>query len=104
QAREAECHPYAIHNRTQCSRLLLVHSDQAEVQYRYEGWVQMISRKPAPRVDLSGLAGELNGIEQSAGRWVFDGVDEITPKLHLEGSPTTSIPPETIQQRLEHHL
>ncbi|MBI3866678.1 MAG: hypothetical protein HY290_32760 [Planctomycetia bacterium] len=104
QARQAECHPYAIHNRTQCSRLLLVHSDRAEVQYRYEGWVQMVSRKPAPRVDLSSLANELNEIEQLAGRWVFDGVDEITPKLHLAGSPTTSIPTETIRERLEHHL
>ncbi len=104
QPRQAVCHPYAIHNRTRCSRLLLLQNNWAEFQYRYESWVQMVSRKPAPRVDLSGLANELNEDEPADGRWVFDGVDEITPKLRLEGSSATSIPPETILPRLEHHL
>lgn len=104
QPRHVACHPYAIHNRTRCSRLLIVQDRRAELLYRYEGWVQMISRKPAPRVDLSGLASELNEQEQSGGRWIFDGVDQITPKLRLEGSSATSIPPETIERQVEHHL
>jgi len=104
QPRNAQCHPYAIHNRTRCSRLLYLQEHRAELHYRYEGWVQMISRRPAPRIDLSALAAELNEQEQTAGRWIFDGVDQITPKLHLEGSATTSILPETIELRIEHHL
>jgi hypothetical protein len=55
-------------------------------------------------VDLTALAGELNREEASGGRWVFDGVERITPRLHLEGSAETSLPPATIRERLEQHL
>jgi hypothetical protein len=104
QRRFAECHPFALHNRTACNRLVLIRGHQVEVQYRYESWVQMVSRRPALRVDLAALAVELNEREQSKGRWVFDGVDRITPRLYLEGSPATSISPDLILQRLEQHL
>jgi hypothetical protein len=43
-------------------------------------------------------------METAGGRWEFDGVDRITPKLHVDGSPVTSIPLEMIIQRVEHHL
>ena len=104
QLRLAECHPFALHNRTACSRLLLLQGRRAELQYRYESWVQMASRKPAPRVDLSGLANELNHEEATGGRWIFDGVDQITPRLHLEGSSTTSVPLDAIVRCVERHL
>jgi hypothetical protein len=100
----AECHPFALHNRTLCTRLLLLQGGRVELQYRYEGWVQMASRRPAPRVDLSGLADELNREEAAQGRWVFDGVDRITPRLHLEGAPTTTIALDSIVRRVEHCL
>ena len=64
----------------------------------------MVSRRPALRVDLTNLAAELNQLEQSQGRWVFDGVDQITPRLHLEGSLNTSISPDVILLRVEEHL
>jgi hypothetical protein len=99
----AVCHPFALHNRTRSSRLLRVRGCRIELEYRYEGWVQMMSRKPAPRVDLSQLADELNRDERE-GRWVFDGVDQITPRLHLEGSERTSIPIDVIVERVEYHL
>jgi hypothetical protein len=104
QQRLAECHPFALHNRTRCTRLLVLQGRRVEFQYRYEGWVQMASRRPAPRVDLSELANELNHEEGTKGRWVFDGVHQITPRLHLEGSSGTSIPVDTIVRRVEHHL
>jgi hypothetical protein len=99
-----ECHPFALHNRTTCNRLLLLWSRHAELRYRYESWVQLASRRPAPRVDLSELARELNEEETAGGRWVFDGVDEITPKLHLEGSADTSWPLDAVVKRVQHHL
>jgi hypothetical protein len=98
------CHPFAIHNKTRCTRLLILQGRRVELQYRYEGWVQMTSRRPAPRVDLSALANELNQEEAAEGRWVVDGVDEITPRLYLEDGAETSIPVETIVKRAEHHL
>ena len=103
QRRLAECHPGAIHTRTRCSRIFLVQGNRVEFQYRYESWVQMISRRPQPRVDLSDLAAELNREEQTAGSWAFDGVDQITPR-HLEGSPETSISPDRILKLVEDGL
>jgi hypothetical protein len=100
----AACHPFALHSRTDCTRLLLIHGQQVELQYRYEGWVQMASRRPAARVDLTALANELNQEETSGGTWVFDGVDEITPRLHILNSSVTAIPPDVIRQRAVFHL
>jgi hypothetical protein len=97
----AECHPGAIHTRTPCSRIFLVQGNRVEFQYRYESWVQMVSRRPQPRVDLAGVAEQLNREEQTAGRWVFDGVDQITPRLHHEGSPETSISPDRTLKLIE---
>jgi hypothetical protein len=99
-----ECHPFALHNRTTCNRLLLLQGGRAELQYRYESWVQLASRRPALRVDLSELASELNRDETSGGRWVFDGVEQITPRLHLEEGAHTSIPFDAIVKRVQHHL
>ena len=104
QERLTECHPFALHNRTACTRLLVLQGRRVELEYRYEGWVQLASRRPAPRVDLSALANELNHEESTEGHWVFDGVDQITPRLHLEGSTATSIPPDAIVRRVEHYL
>ena len=101
QRRLAECHPGAIHTRTPCSRIFLLQGNRVEFQYRYESWVQMISRRPQPRVDLAGVAKQLNREEQTSGKWVFDGVDQITPRLHLEGSPETSMPPNRILNLIE---
>ena len=99
-----ECHPFAMHSRTKCSRLLVVQGQQIEFQYRYESWVQLVSRRPLARVDLKSMADELNREETSGGHWVFDGVDRITPRLHLEGSAATSIPADSFLKRLEKHL
>jgi hypothetical protein len=103
-SQQTVCHPLAIYNATPCTRVLLVQGQHVEFQYRYEGWVQLISRKPAARVDLSALAVQLDLEERSGGRWASDGVDAITPRLHLEGSQESSIPAETIRQRVEQHL
>src|SRR5688572_4361463 len=78
------CHPLAINNATACTRILLLQGRNVEFQYRYEGWVQLVSRKPQARVDLAPLAGEFNLLEDG-GQWIFDGVDTITPRLYLEG-------------------
>jgi hypothetical protein len=96
-------HPLAIHNATACTRILLVQGQHAEFQYRYESWVQLVSRKPPARVDLAALAGELNLIEGN-GQWVFDGVNTITPRLHLEGKHESSIPIDMILGKLKQHL
>jgi len=103
-AQSESCHPLALYNATPCTRILLTQGQHAEFQYRYEGWVQLVSRKPSARVDLSGLAEELNAEENSGGKWEFDGVDEITPRLHLNGKHDTSIPAEIVRRKIEEYL
>jgi hypothetical protein len=102
--REPMAHVYALNTRTPRSRLLVIHGPRIELRYRYESWVQFRSRPIAPRVDLSPLAGELNRDERSGGRWEFDGVERITPSLHVSGNAGTSIPADSIVARVEHHL
>ena len=99
-----ECHPFALHSRTPCTRLLIIQGQHVEFHYRYESWVQLASRRPPARVDLSSLARELNHEETSGGLWVFEGVERITPRLHLQGTSKSSLSPATIQRRLEESL
>jgi hypothetical protein len=101
---EERAHPYALNTRTPCSRLLVEHGRHLEVRYRYEGWVQFRSRAVSSRVDLAPLAEELNREERTNGRWVFDGVEAITPRLHFSGPGASSIPAGVVEDRLEHHL
>ncbi len=98
------CHPFAICNRTACNRLVLVQGQCMEMQYRYESWLQFVSRSIPGRVDLADLCNQLNAEEEGVGRWIFDGVDQIDPKLHLLDATTTSIDTESIISRLCDHL
>ena len=94
-----EWHPMAVHTRTAATRLLLVHGPRVEFRYRYESWVQMASRRPALRVDLAALAVELTREDGADGRWRFEGVEHITPRMYREGG-ASSLTPENIQRRL----
>ena len=98
-----ECHISAIYNKTLSTRILLLQGQKVELRYRYEGWIQLVSRKPAARVDLSALAADLNRDETGRGRWQCDSVDALSPRLQIGGGPT-SIPTEEIVSRVDHYL
>lgn len=93
-------HPFAVHSITQCSRLVWIKGASLEAQYRYESWVQLASRRPLLRVDLSGLAVQLGDLETAGGEWVFEGVNEVAPRLRLQGSCRSSITADEFVQRL----
>jgi hypothetical protein len=95
-------HSTALHTRTPHSRLIVVRGGSVELRYRYEGWVQLASRAIAPRVDLTPLADELNAEEQQ-GRWVFEGVDAITPRLYFDGAGT-ALSAEHVVSRMKQAL
>lgn len=97
---ERSVHPFAVHNITQCSRLVWLKGDSMELQYRYESWVQLASRRPALRVDLDGLAAELNRLETGGGDWVFEGVNEVAPRLRHRGSCRSSLGSDEFLARL----
>jgi hypothetical protein len=99
----ATVHPTAVNNSTDRFRVLVVHGHRYEVQYRYETWVQYVSRPIAGRIDLTVLAEELNALEPGDAQWVFDGVGMIAPSLHLVADgpdPESAIAPEQFEQRV----
>jgi len=96
-------HPMALHNETQRHRILIQRGNRYVLRYRYETWVKFTSRPVTPRVDLAPLAERLSE-EEKAGRWKFDGVDQITPSLHLEGSEESAIAPQRFRTLVEEFL
>ncbi|MCA1831612.1 MAG: DUF6687 family protein [Actinomycetota bacterium] len=83
------CHPMAIHNRTQRFRVLVVQGSRFIVRYRYETWVNFMSRPVLPRVDLKPLAAMLSN--EDSVPWKFDGVGHMTPALHTQGGAESSL-------------
>jgi hypothetical protein len=77
-------HPFAIHNSTSMMRILLVQGQRYRLYYRYETWVEYISRKLMPRIDLTDLAKQLNGIEKSRGQWQAGDIADMTPSLETQ--------------------
>ena len=93
-----EIHPVAVHNATGCFRIAMLIGREYSFAYRYETWVQYISRTPLPRVDLHPLAMALS--EEEGSEWKFDGVDAITPGLRKSDGGESRIPPQVFLERL----
>jgi predicted porin len=94
----------ALHNATSCFCLLLIQGRKYELRYRYETWIQYVSRQPIPRVDLKPLAQQLTQQENSESHWQFDGVEQITPRLHLVGARESQISPESFRRQVTDFL
>ncbi len=93
-------HPFAVHNITDCTRLVWLKGESIEFQYRYESWIQLASRRPAQRIDMDGLAEQLADLESGGGSWEFEGVNEVAPRLHHRGSCRSAIGSETFMALL----
>jgi len=100
----AGLHPMAVNNATGCFAVLTVRGRHYEFAYRYESWVQYRTRRPRPRVDLRPLAETLNAAETSGGRWVFEGVETLIPRLYLRGGDESSLTAHEFRARLEPYL
>jgi hypothetical protein len=101
QPEEAAVHPFAIHGRTQRNRILRMTGQRYELQYRYESWVQLASRRPLLRVALADLANEL---ERAVGEWRCENVNEVAPRLWLEGVGESSLTPADFVERVRRYL
>lgn len=97
-------HLMALHNATSCFCLLLIQGRKYELRYRYETWIQYVSRQPIPRVDLKPLAEQLSQQEGGEAYWQFDGVEQITPRLHLLGTTESQISPESFRRQVTDFL
>ena len=104
QSEYAAIHPFAIHSATDCNRIVRFHGDSFDFRYRYESWLQFVSRRPLLRVALDGLADHLNAVETAAGTWCADDVSKINPRLYLEGTDRSSIPSERLVDIVRDYL
>lgn len=87
-------HPLAVHPRTRRMRVLTERGDGTLVlAQRYETWVDYASRELSPRVDLTPLAEELQRRERLPGRWVFEGIGTIMPRLFLSADAASQAGP-----------
>lgn len=84
-------HAMAVHNATHRFRVLYVQGRRYELVFRYETWVQFVSRPAMPRVDLAPLAAEL--AERDGSAWSFDGAGSIIPSLRRADRAESSIVP-----------
>lgn len=84
-------HPLFLHNKSDRMRILVIKGRRMEFYYRYETWVEYVSRKLAPRICLSALSVHLNTIEGRRGLWQFNGTDEIIARLSLKDGMDTTL-------------
>lgn len=97
-------HQMAIHNRTNCLRILLLQENKYELYFRYESWVDFWSRKTMPRIDLNDLAATLTKQESMDGVWTHDDIEAITATLKLEGAPLSLVPADSFKQQVIQYL
>ena len=100
---DVDPHPSAVHNATERHRILITSGRRHVLRYRYETWVQYVSRPTMPRVDLAPLAEQLSE-KESAGKWAFDDVEDLTPSLHLEGADESEVSSKDFIALVESYL
>lgn len=96
----AVVHPFAINSATRCSRILRVQGNHYEFEYRYEGWVQLATRRVVLRVRLEGLAARLNELEGGPG-WVAEDPTGTAPRLYRPDGTASTIDLDSFLLELE---
>lgn len=97
-------HPFAINSATRCNRILKVYKGGLDFHYRYESWLRFKSWRPKLRVALEALADQLNDGEEAPGTWRGEDVNNIVPRLYLDGCQRTSMNEAQFVTLLEEHL
>jgi hypothetical protein len=97
-------HPASVNSSTARLRVAMIADDRLEVRFRYESWVRLASRRPRPRVDLSGLVSSLDKLEPDGARWCFDGAGATHPVLRTIGGAPSGISPDQFVESVVEHL
>jgi len=100
---QAVVHPFTIHSATRATRIVRLQGRRIELQIRYESWLALPSRRPAPRVDLAPFCRWLNSHECS-GRWIWEDPLEMAPRLYRERNEPSSLSPEQFLRELRRRL
>jgi hypothetical protein len=95
-------HPMALHNATNCFRLLVIHGRRYQFIDRYETWVQYRTRRPLPRIDMRPLAKRLSETERDSATWTAAAPGSLTPTMRVEGE--SSIDEAVVRNLVIGHL
>ncbi|MAF82837.1 MAG: hypothetical protein QGH93_01900 [Gammaproteobacteria bacterium] len=101
---QAAIHPFAINSATRCNRILQIYRGGIDLHYRYESWLRFTSWRPQLRVSLEGIADQLNALEKSPGIWRGEDVNDVIPRLYLDGCQRTSLAEDQFVTMLEEYL
>jgi hypothetical protein len=93
-----------VHNETARMRILLRQANRYELYFRYETWVEFVSRQLMPRVDMTAFADELNAHEEPGCAWEVDDIEALQPSLKLKGAAESKISAAEFQNRLASYL
>lgn len=77
-------HPMALHNATDCFRILIIRSDRFLYVDRYETWVQYQSRRTLPRLDMRRLAVSL--AREDVVEWKAASPGDLSPTMCHDGA------------------
>jgi hypothetical protein len=99
--REDEVQSLSVHNRTNCSRVLLLGKESHAFYYRCESGIQSTSTVPtAFRIDLTPLAEKLTGYEAQGSLWSFEPIASTKPYLRFRGVKPSQIKKEAFKTAL----
>lgn len=87
-------HPFAINTATPRSRILRLAGRHYSLEYRYESWVRLASRKVPLRVDLAPLAARLNDLDPAGPAWSTAPASDIVPRLERRDGSDSALSPE----------
>ncbi len=93
-------HPMALHNATERTAILLEHDHRYSLTYRYETWVQYVSRPVRRRRDLQPLAERFTALDDVT--WRADDIGGLTPQLTHEGQSSLAF--EDVTAAVREHL
>lgn len=94
---QAAVHPFAVNTATSCTRLLRVQGQHYEFEYRYESWLQIVSRRVPFRVRLDSVVERLNALETAAPMWIADDpMTGIVPRLRRSDASPSTLSLETV--------
>lgn len=98
QTEAAALHPFAIHNATRCTRLVRIQGRRIELQYRYESWLRIPSRRPAARVDLTPFRHWLE--RRDGAGWIWEDTLDPAPRLYRADGRPSGVTPESFLREL----
>jgi len=97
----APTHSMSIHNRTDCTRVMLLGAFENSFYFRRESVTgSRLAKTNFARINLSPLASRLTRYEVAGGSWKFDPITDGKPYLRFTGTSPSQIKKESFKTAL----